>query len=85
MPEERISYIINDARCESALNDFGSAHPVDDWVWKHLKLYNDITIRPEGLPPIAQCHYHGEYFRYISEFHALFKKAMDEIDDPFDD
>ena len=85
MIEEKISYIINDARCELALSEFGNYYPVDNWVWKYMNLYSAITIHPEGLPPIAQCNYQGEHFKFISEFHTLFIKSMDEIDDPFDD
>ena len=84
MLEERVSYIVNDARCQAALKEFSSFDPVDRWVWKHIKLYAAITVHPEGLAPIALCNYQGEHFKHISEFHALFKKSMDEIDDPFD-
>jgi hypothetical protein len=85
MTEERVSYIINDARCELAMKEFASYNPITGWVWEYMKLYEAITIQPKGLPAIAQCNYQGEYFHNISEFHTLFKKSMDEIDDPFDD
>jgi len=85
MTDERISYILNDARCELALKEFAEYDTLDKWVWKHIKLYAAVTVHPSGLPPIALCNYRGEHFKYISEFHELFKKSMDEIDDPFDD
>ncbi len=85
MINQKINFIINDAWCEIAINDyFEENQTLDQWVWKNINLYKAVTLHPDGLPPIALCNFRGEYFKYISEFHELFKKSLDEIDDPFD-
>ena len=79
----QVSYIANDARCSKAIKEFNSKTSVDEWVWNNMSLFMAISIRVDGLPSIASCNYQGTHYRNISEFHELFRKSLNEIEDPF--
>lgn len=78
-----ISHVLNDARCSIAIQEFNSKTSVDEWVWANMSLFKAISINIDGLPSIASCIYQGNHYSNISEFHELFRKSLDEIDDPF--
>lgn len=80
-----VSYLVNDARCSIAIQEFNSKISVDEWVWANMPLFKTISISVDGLPSIASCNYQGQHYPNISEFHELFRKSLDEIDDPFTD
>jgi len=81
--QDLLSYIVNDTRCITAIQQFNSKASVVEWVWANMSLYKAISINVDGLPSIASCNYQGTHYRYISEFHELFRKSLDEIDNPF--
>lgn len=78
-----LTYLANDTRCSIAIEEFNSKSSVDEWVWANMSLFKAISINVDGLPSIASCNYQGTHYRYISEFHELFWKSLDEIEDPF--
>jgi hypothetical protein len=78
-----ISHALNDARCSIAIQEFNSKTSVDEWVCANMSLFKAISISANGLPSIASCNYQGQHYSNISEFHDLFRKALDKIDDPF--
>jgi len=82
---EQLSYIVNDTRCSIAIQEFNSKASFDEWVWYNMSLFKTISIKVDGLPSIATCNYQGQYYPNISEFHELFRKSLDKIDDPFTD
>ena len=82
--QELLSYIANDTICSIAIQEFNSKTSVDEWVWANMSLFTAISIRVDGLPSIASCNYQGQHYRNISEFYELFRKSLDEIDDPFE-
>jgi len=77
------SYIANDTLCSIAILEFYGKASVDEWVWANMSLFKAISINLDGLPSIASCNYQGTQYQYISEFHELFRKSLDEIEDPF--
>ena len=79
----QVAYIANDTRCLIAIQEFNSKASVDEWVWANMSLFKAISINVDGLPSIASCNFQGTHYRYISEFHELFRKSLDQIDDPF--
>lgn len=80
---ELLSYIANDARCSIAIKEFNNKIPVDEWVCANMSLFKTVSINVDGLPSIATCNYQGQHYPNISEFHELFRKSLDKIDDPF--
>jgi hypothetical protein len=80
-----LEYIISDSRCESAIQEYSFSESTEEWVYKNIELFNTISIRVDGLPSIASCNYQGRHFENIKEFHSFFRKAMEVIDDPFDE
>ena len=81
--DDIVSFIVNDVRCSIAIQEFNSKTAVDEWVWSNLPLFKDISLKVDGLPSIASCNYQGNYYPNISQFHELFRRSLDEIDDPF--
>jgi len=81
--QDLLSYIVNDARCSVAIQEFNSKNSIDEWVCANMFLFKDISIKVDGLPIIANCNYQGNHYRYILDFHELFRKSLEEIDDPF--
>ena len=81
--EDQVSYIANDTRCSIAIQEFNNRSSVDEWVWANMPLFKTISISVDGLTSIASCNYQGNHYPNISEFHELFRKSLDEIDDPF--
>jgi len=81
--EDLANFKINDARCEVAMSNFLKAASIEEWVYTHMELFNGISLRIDGLPSIASCNYQGRHFENIKEFHSFFRKAMEVMDDPF--
>jgi hypothetical protein len=80
---ELLSYIANDTRCSIAIQELNSKTSVDKWVWANMSLFKTVSINVDGLPSIASCNYQCRHYPNISEFHELFRKSLNEIDDPF--
>jgi hypothetical protein len=85
MSEDKLTYVINDSRCKEALNEFHKIPYIENWVYQYMGLFKQISINVDGLPSIASCNYQGRHFESIKEFHSFFKRAMEVIDDPFED
>jgi hypothetical protein len=82
--DELIAYVINDSRCKEAFHSYFNTPNIERWVFQNMELFNTISIRVDGLPSIASCNYQGKHFENIKEFHSFFRKAMEVMDDPFD-
>jgi len=69
----KIDYQITDHLCEDALMEFESVDPAY-WVEKHKQLFESISIKPQGLPSIANQHYNGVKYFFIGKFHAKYQQ-----------
>jgi len=81
--EDLTSYILNDSRCKEALNSYFNTSSIEHWVYQNMSLYKKISISLDGLSSIASCNFQGRHFDNIKEFHSFFRKAMEVMDDPF--
>ena len=78
-----ITYVLNDARCQAAIEEIESGMDTLKWLGEHLGLYRDVTYAPEGKPRIAACNYQRKHYSFISQFAVLYMKKHHEIEDPF--
>ena len=83
--EDVFSYIANDARCLSAIEDLKDGMNAFKWLGEHLELYMNVTYGPEGHPRIANCNYQGKEYEGILDFATLYIRTHHENMDPFSD
>jgi hypothetical protein len=83
--EDEVSYIANDARCLSAIEDLGAGMDTLNWLGQYLELYMSVTYGPKDHPRIANCNYLGKHYDAILEFATLYIKTHHEYEDPFTD
>jgi len=70
-----IDYQELNARCEKALTDIAT-HDIEKWLYKSSKLIKTVSIEPEGYPSIANCHFEGIHYPFISEFHRIYQQQV---------
>jgi len=68
MPDDKITYIVNDTRCTAAIEDLENAMGPLTWLGQNLDLYLNISYKGEGLPRIANSNYMGIHYEGISNF-----------------
>ncbi|MBM3456178.1 MAG: hypothetical protein FJX80_13725 [Bacteroidetes bacterium] len=83
MPCDEITYILNDARCQAAIDEIEGGMDTLKWLGEYLELYKNVTYAPEGMARIAACNFHGKHFYFISQFAILYMKKHHEVEDPF--
>ena len=74
---DKIDYQIADNFCEEALIELESIHP-SVWLETHKDLFESITIKPAGLPAIANQNYMGVSYAYIGMFFETYQKKVFE-------
>ena len=74
----QVDYQDLNVRCENALKDIDT-HDIEQWLHKSSKLIKDVSIQPEGLPSIANAHYEGVLYIFISEFHRLYEQQLNKL------
>lgn len=70
---DRVDYLQVDSECMSAINDLKCTTSVDEWVKRYEPLYNQVIIKPKGLPAIIDSHFGGESFDGIQKFGRLYE------------
>jgi hypothetical protein len=56
--EDEVSYIANDARCLSAIEDLEGGMDTLNWLGQFLELYKSVTYEPKDHPRIVNyCHF----------------------------
>ena len=70
---DKIDYQINDHLCEEALMELESVDPAY-WIEKYKQLFESISIKPKGLPSIANQHYQGVKYFFIGKFHDKYQQ-----------
>lgn len=81
--EDEISYIANDARCLSAIEDLAAGMETLKWLGQYLELYINVTYDPENSPRVADCNYLDKQYKYIQEFTFVYRQKHLEVEDPF--
>ena len=66
------SYYNKSSKCEKALLELKSNISVPVWLLNNKNLYNEVTIRPEGLPTIVDANFNGTNFESIKKFFKLY-------------
>jgi hypothetical protein len=74
---DKIDYQIADNFCEEALIELESIHP-SVWIETHKDLFESITIKPAGLPAIANQNYMGVSYASIGMFFETYQKKVFE-------
>lgn len=77
---DKIDFQITDNFCEDAIIELEDTQP-SIWIIKHIDLYESISIKPDGLPPIANQNYNGVNYDFIGKFHSIYQQKVfeDEI------
>jgi hypothetical protein len=70
--QTKIDYLIKDNLCKKAIEEYNVDLSLHDWLTHHSELYNSVTIKPEGLPPITSSHFEGETFESFQQFVKLY-------------
>lgn len=65
-------YYSRDFRCDQAMKEIKNEINVNTWLNKHKNLFDMVTIRPNGLPVIADSHVSGVSFKNIQKFVTLY-------------
>lgn len=82
---DEFSYIVNDARCLSAMEDLKNGMDTLKWLGEYLNLYMTVTYGPEGYPKIANSSFEGKKYEGILDFVILYNRTHHEYEDPFTD
>jgi hypothetical protein len=73
MEFSKLDYLIKDSYCEQAIEDFKILTSVPSWLTENAALFDSISIKPDGLPPLTDAHFEGECFENILTFAHLYK------------
>ena len=77
---DKIDFQIADNFCEEALVQLQSCNDIPSWIKNHKELFESISIKPEGLPSIANQNHNGVRYHYIGEFHSTYEQKIYEED-----
>lgn len=76
------TYYTKSSKCEKALMELKSDISVPNWLLNNESLFDAVTIRPKGLPIIADANYNGTSFEGIRKFVSLYCDLKKVIDQP---
>ena len=77
---DKIDFQIADNFCEEALTELESYIDIPTWITNHKALFESISIKPKGLPSIANQNHNGVRYHYIGEFHSTYEQKVYEED-----
>lgn len=66
------TYYTKSRNCEKALKELKNDISVKEWLSNNNSLFNDVTIRPQDLPIIADATFNGTSFEGIRKFVSLY-------------
>jgi hypothetical protein len=64
-------------RCKNAIKAIDD-NDIERWLHLASKLFKAVSIQPEGLPSIANCHFEGVLYSSIADFHSLYIKKQNK-------
>jgi len=76
------TYYSKSKKCEKALSELKTNISVQVWLSDTKSLFNEVTIRPKGLPIIADATFNGTSFEGIRKFVSLYYELKKVIEQP---
>lgn len=67
------TYYSKSNKCEKAIMELKSDISVPVWLMNNKILFDEVTIKPEGLPAIADANFSGTSFDGIKKFVKLYE------------
>ena len=77
--ENEFDYLIADENCKQAVMQLIFVASKVKWLKKYKKLYEKVTIRPEGLPRIINSNFNGVRYDFIIDFCREYQNVEQEI------
>jgi hypothetical protein len=71
---DKIDFQITDNLCEKALHELASTNDITAWIIKYKDLFESISIKPKGLPGIANQYCEGVKYFFIGELFRVYNK-----------
>jgi hypothetical protein len=66
---------MNNWLCEQALSElYAEGCNMSSWLFKYQALFEEVTVKPEGLPRITMVYVDVIYFENISLFASAYEK-----------
>lgn len=72
---DRIDYQNVETECLSAIHDLTTTSSFEIWVSKYASLYEQIIIKPDGLPSVIDFNLGDDSFEGIRRFGHLFENV----------
>ena len=69
---DKLDYQNVETECLLAINELKITNSVSEWVNRHASLYEQIIIKPEGLPAIIDFNLGDESYLGIQKFGRLY-------------
>jgi hypothetical protein len=76
----RIDYLQIQNECLLAINAFKTTNSVNEWLKMNESLYDQIVIKPSGLPSIIDFHFDGHRYDGIKKFGYLYQTVRGVFD-----
>jgi hypothetical protein len=69
---DKLDYQNVETECLLAINELKITNSLSEWVNRHASLYEQIIIKPEGLPAIIDFNLGDESYLGIQKFGRLY-------------
>lgn len=70
------NYYIKSRKCKKALSDLKTNISVNTWLSINKNLFDEVTIRVEGLPVQPDGNFKGNIFKDINQFVGLYESLL---------
>jgi hypothetical protein len=77
--ENEFDYLIADENCKQAVMQLVFVASKVKWLKIYKKLYDKVTIHPEGLPRIINANFNGVRYDFIIDFCREYQIVEQEI------
>lgn len=78
---KKLDFQIMDKLCEEALKEVEAYAETTLWLEQFKNLFDNISIKPNGLPSIANQNFEGEIFYYIGKFHFVYLQNLNAVNE----
>ena len=78
MKEEK-DFCISNENAKEALKELMFDANKVKWLRKYQGLFKKVSIKPKGLPEIANCNLNGITYCFIIEFHHEYQLVQHEL------
>ena len=77
--ENEFDYLIADENCKQAVMELIFVTSKVKWLKKYRKLYDKVTINPNGLPRVVIANFNGVKYNFIIDFCREYQTVEHEI------